>query len=130
VRRGQAAPRISVGPVEIHPANLILERPDLTPEQAHELFFAARARLETQGSSADADAVRALVNEMAPPRATRQPSRPGPPPMATGDQVEAMRELLAASRRPSGERSIARELGISRDAVRYALGKDRKRPRP
>jgi hypothetical protein len=50
--------------------------------------------------------------------------------MATGDQVEAMRELLAASRRPSGERSIARELGISRDAVRYALGKDRKRPRP
>ncbi len=55
---------------------------------------------------------------------TRQ--RPGPDPMTSLAEVEATREMLAAAGQPSGERSIAKWLGVSRDAVRYAQGKDRR----
>ena len=46
--------------------------------------------------------------------------------MTTLAEVEATREMLAAAGQPSGERSIAKWLGVSRDAVRYAQGKDRR----
>ena len=51
--------------------------------------------------------------------------RKGPAPMTTAEQVEATRRQLVDDDLPAGERSIARRLGTSRDAVRYALGKDR-----
>jgi hypothetical protein len=53
--------------------------------------------------------------------------KPGPSPMLTRERVERMGQDLASRGLPDGERSIARELGASRDAVRYALGKDRGR---
>lgn len=43
--------------------------------------------------------------------------------MVTRALVEATRSQLADDGRPSGEREIALELGVSRDAVRFALGK-------
>lgn len=53
----------------------------------------------------------------------------GPPPMTTADEVERIRRRLVEDERPAGERSIAKEIGVSRDAVRYALGKDRRATR-
>ena len=53
----------------------------------------------------------------------------GPRPMTTRAEVEAKRSELDAANRWSGERSIGLELGVSRDAVRYALGKDRRNPK-
>lgn len=50
----------------------------------------------------------------------------GPSPMVTASEVDRARETLIAQGRHSGERSIARLLGVSRDAVRYAEGKDRR----
>jgi hypothetical protein len=56
-------------------------------------------------------------------------AKPGPSPMLTREQVERTGQDLASRCQPAGERSIAHELGVSRDAVRYALGKDpRRRP--
>lgn len=53
--------------------------------------------------------------------------RRGPRPMTTAEEVERVRAELEASPGESpGERSIAKRLGVSRDAVRYALGKDRR----
>ena len=52
--------------------------------------------------------------------------RPGPDPMTTLAEVEATRQILAAAGQPSGERSIATRLGVSRDAMRYVQGKDRR----
>jgi hypothetical protein len=49
--------------------------------------------------------------------------KPGPSPMLTREQVERTGQDLASRGLPDGERSIARQLGVSRDAVRYALGK-------
>lgn len=54
---------------------------------------------------------------------------PGPRGIVSKAEVEAKRVELVANDEPAGERSIARALGVSRDAVRYALGKDRRRPR-
>jgi hypothetical protein len=53
--------------------------------------------------------------------------RPGPPPITTPQAVEQTRRELESQGQSTGERSIAHELGVSRDAVRYALGKDRGR---
>ena len=53
----------------------------------------------------------------------------GPEPMTRLEEVEAAREALKAADQHSGERAIAKKLGISRDAVRYALGKDRREGR-
>ncbi len=58
--------------------------------------------------------------------------------MTTQDAVAAARKALEAQEaksaaadgramRPIGERQIADKLGVSRGAVRYALGKDRRR---
>jgi orotate phosphoribosyltransferase-like protein len=47
--------------------------------------------------------------------------------MLTREQVEHAGQDLASRGLPAGERSIALELGVSRDAVRYALGKDQRR---
>jgi hypothetical protein len=54
-------------------------------------------------------------------------AKPGPSPMLTREQVEHAGQDLASRGLPAGERSIALELGVSRDAVRYALGKDQRR---
>lgn len=51
--------------------------------------------------------------------------RPGPRPLVERADVLAARAELEAAGLPAGERSIAARLGVSRDAVRYALGKDR-----
>lgn len=53
----------------------------------------------------------------------------GPKPMTTDREIATARQKLMDAGRDYGERSIARELGVSRDAVRYALGKDRRTPR-
>jgi hypothetical protein len=52
----------------------------------------------------------------------------GPKPATTREEVDRTRRLLADRGKPTGERAIGAYLGVSRDAVRYALGKDR-RPR-
>ncbi len=57
--------------------------------------------------------------------AAKSGPRPGPSQATSLPKVEAARERLAAQGRRCGERSIATELGVSRGAVRYALGKDR-----
>ena len=63
-----------------------------------------------------------------PPRSHAfRTGKPGPSPMLTREKVERMGQDLASRGLPAGERSIARELGVSRDAVRYALGKDQGR---
>ena len=48
----------------------------------------------------------------------------------TEAEVESARATLHKLGLPSGERAIAKHLGGSRDAVRYALGKDRRRRQP
>lgn len=50
----------------------------------------------------------------------------GPRPMTTPEEIVQAKRRLEAAEKPSGERPIAKELGVSRDAVRYALGKDRR----
>jgi hypothetical protein len=72
---------------------------------------------------------------VAPSRALQEPpttaapgKRPGPKPLSR-EVVVASRQKLEVAGKPSGERSIAADLGSSRDAVRYALGKDRPKPR-
>jgi hypothetical protein len=72
------------------------------------------------------DECRALLTELRLQRSSGQ-GKPGPRPMTTREQIERTRQELASRDRPAGERSIADELGVSRDAVRYALGKDRRR---
>jgi hypothetical protein len=57
--------------------------------------------------------------------AVEAPVRPGPQPITTREEVEAERRRLVEEGKPAGERSIAKALGVGRDAVRYALGKDR-----
>jgi hypothetical protein len=71
-------------------------------------------------------AARAIVGTPPPPVAGVR--RRGPRPMTTRAKVEAKRAELEADGEPAGERSIAKALGVSRDAVRFALGKDRRRP--
>jgi hypothetical protein len=51
----------------------------------------------------------------------------GPRPIIDRADVERARSELAGEWH--GERSVAGRLGVSRDAVRYALGKDRRRKR-
>jgi len=53
--------------------------------------------------------------------------RPGPRPLVSRSEVEAARAELVERGLPAGERKLAERLGVSRDAVRYALGKDRRR---
>jgi len=69
---------------------------------------------------------RAVLAELRSQAASAE-GKSGPPPMTTREEVERTRRDLASRERPAGERSIAAELGVSRDAVRYALGKDRHR---
>lgn len=61
------------------------------------------------------------------PPGQRSGSQPGPEPITTKAEVDRARKELNDEGRPSGERSIAGRLGVSRDAVRYASGKDRRR---
>lgn len=56
-----------------------------------------------------------------------RPNRPGPKPSTTAEAVEAERRRLEQDGAPAGERSIAEKLGVSKGAVRYALGKDRRK---
>lgn len=77
-----------------------------------------------------------VVGSAAP--ASRQRSRHGPAPMTTPEAVAGARADLEAQEAASaavegraarsvGERKIAAKLGVSKGAVRYALGKDRHR---
>lgn len=74
---------------------------------------------------------RKLVQEVIALR--REAGRPEPRPTGGGrlpatsleDVEQAQRDLVAAGE-PSGERAIAARLGVSRGAVRHALGKDRR----
>jgi hypothetical protein len=59
-------------------------------------------------------------------RAQATVPRHGPRPMTNPAEIHAKRAELLAAEQPHGERSIAKALGVSRDAVRYALGKDRR----
>lgn len=72
----------------------------------------------------DADIVPGPSAEASSKRSTDPAPTSGPRPMVAAEEVEAMRQKLEADDMPSGERSIAKALGVSRDAVRYALGKD------
>jgi hypothetical protein len=82
----------------------------------------------------DAEALAMLddaLGRFATPRTVAPVPRPsgtrGPRPMVEREAVERTRRELVTNGEPSGERMIAKRLGVSRDAVRYALGKDRKR---
>jgi hypothetical protein len=72
----------------------------------------------------------ATVLQIQPGDALPKGSRSGPRPMVSREEVERTRRELLDDRWPAGERSIAKVLGVSRDAVRYALGKDRRRTLP
>jgi hypothetical protein len=69
-------------------------------------------------------AIRAIAEHPEP-----RPGAAGPVPMVDRGTVERTRRHLEAAGLSCGERSIAKELGVSRSTVRYALGKDRRRPR-
>ncbi len=76
--------------------------------------------------------LRAAIKELRAGRGETVPTnnrKPGPSPLAKPDEVERVRRELEAAGESAGERSIAKKLGVSRDAVRYTLGKDRRRPR-
>jgi hypothetical protein len=49
----------------------------------------------------------------------------GPAPMVSAELVLTTQARLMADGKPYGERAVAKALGVSRSAVRYALGKDR-----
>jgi hypothetical protein len=94
------------------------DRFELAPEDALRRQQAAILAL-----LAEREAPAAAIVESEPER-----TRPGPPGSTTRAAVEAMRQRLEADDKPSGERAIADALGVSRGAVRYALGKDRRTP--
>lgn len=81
-----------------------------------------QAEVEAKAERLEAGRVEALRRARA---ATGSPQS-GPQPMTTIPEVERARRDLQAEGVWAGERSIARKLGVSRDAVRYALGKDRR----
>lgn len=81
-----------------------------------------------RGSDEDRAIARAEIDaeaDVATASVPLTPERNDPRQMTTREEVEAARRGLEKDGKPSGERSIAAALGISRDAVRYALGKDR-----
>jgi hypothetical protein len=49
----------------------------------------------------------------------------GPAPMVSAELVLTTQARLMADGKPYSERAVAKALGVSRSAVRYALGKDR-----
>ena len=55
------------------------------------------------------------------------PSKHGPKQMVTALEIARKRQELVEQDLPHGERPIAKALGVSRDAVRYALGKDKRK---
>jgi hypothetical protein len=59
----------------------------------------------------------------------RTPTTRGPKQMVTAREIADARQKLMDAGQDYGERSIAAKLGVSRDAVRYALGKDRRKSR-
>src|SRR5215208_7125808 len=67
------------------------------------------------------EALRREINRPAP-----RTTQPGPKPSTTPTAVDAARRRLEQDGQPSGERPIAADLGVSRGAVRHALGKDRR----
>jgi hypothetical protein len=73
----------------------------------------------------DAAVLPVVLNNIMPITMEGTEKKGGPSPMTTEEEVERMRAELVAAGKPSGERSIAAALGVSRDAVRYAEGKDR-----
>jgi hypothetical protein len=74
------------------------------------------------------EAARAIARRRLRAKAAAElPPGSGPQPLTSAAEIEATRQRLEAEGKPHGERSIARELSVSRDAVRYALGKDRRR---
>lgn len=98
VQRGDAA-----AAVELRSQRMLLEEARLMLEQRQAVAWRRREQLP------------------APAKADR-----GPGPMTTALEVARKRQELEDDGKPSGERSIATALGVSRDAVRYALGKDRR----
>lgn len=82
----------------------------------------AAAELATKRDR-DLAVARVVVGLPAEPTRMAGRKRPGPPLMVSREEVAATRARLEAEDRPSGERSIATALGVSREAVRHALGK-------
>jgi DNA-binding CsgD family transcriptional regulator len=68
------------------------------------------------------DALRELAARPEP-----RPDAHGPRPMITAAEVARTRQRLIADGELHGEREIARALGVSRGAVRWTEGKDRRR---
>jgi hypothetical protein len=97
-----------------------------TPRAIREAVAARDAAAAKAERERDGAAARRIVG--VPTEAAAAPG-PGPKPMVARGTVETTRRDLETEGEPSGERSIATRLGVSRDAVRYALGKDRRRPR-
>ncbi|HYK96140.1 MAG TPA: hypothetical protein VE011_09785 [Candidatus Dormibacteraeota bacterium] len=55
-----------------------------------------------------------------------RPTRPGAPAATNSEAVAAARQRLVEAGQPSSEQAIATQLGVSRGAVRWAEGKDRR----
>jgi hypothetical protein len=103
------------------------------PEDARARIVAIRATVPPPRSEAESwamldAALGAGVPTPALERPTSARTRSGPKPSTTKPAVEAARARLIQAGEPSGERAIAAHLGVSRGAVRYALGKDRRAP--
>jgi hypothetical protein len=100
-----------------------------TPEERAELLRLEadaadrRRRRELLEAEAHNAAIRKAYREW---RGIPEPPTKGPGPVTTAAEVEEARQYLKAHGQDSGERAIAKYLGVSRDAVRWAEGKGRR----
>ena len=86
----------------------------------------AREDLIATGAVSDAGAMSYRAQLPVEPSVLRGPApRRDRRPALTRAAIEETRDALRAEGKPSGERSIALRLGVTRDVVRWTLGKDR-----
>jgi hypothetical protein len=100
---------------------------EMTPEEVANLIEADRIIQKQAEEQRNAEMNRLLREAYVASKARPRRGERGPAGMVTRLQVDEARRALKESGKDSGERKIADHLGVSRDAVRYALGKDGRR---